>query len=64
MNKQQRKILKLTKIFHQLQLLNNPRYDGDYDKYYKKCKWLYRNISDKEYTETMEWCKYVLAKSK
>ena len=63
MNKYQRKIIKLSKIMYKLQSLNNPDFDFNYDKHYKKIKCLYKNISNKEYEETMIWCKEVLDKS-
>lgn len=48
---------------YNLQSLNNPDFDFNYDKHYKKIKCIYKNISNKEYEETMIWCKEVLEKS-
>lgn len=63
MNKYQRKIIKLTKIMYKLQSLNNPDFDFNYDNHYKKMKCIYKNISDKEYKETIIWCEEVLKNS-
>ncbi|MGL5713381.1 MAG: hypothetical protein ACRCX2_10210 [Paraclostridium sp.] len=64
MNKQQRKIAKLSKAMYKLQIFNNPLFCSSYNDYYKKIKWLYRNMSDKEYNETLAWCRYLLERKK
>lgn len=63
MNKHQRKIIKLSKIMYKLQSLNNPDFDFNYDKHYKKIKYLYNDAPDEEFEEIMIWCKEVLKKS-
>ncbi|MGL5713380.1 MAG: hypothetical protein ACRCX2_10205 [Paraclostridium sp.] len=60
MNKQQRKIAKLSKIFFKLQTFNNPSLLGNYNTFYRKFKWAWKDTTDEEYRQTMDWCRQLL----